>query len=82
VAILAKNILFATLDPTNRKMKLPGYETHPEVLLTDTDGFVQKLSTQLVPARIINYHAPFFASVYLHLNPVPPRFDVKTKLLL
>jgi GTP-binding protein HflX len=48
--ILAENILFATLDPTTRRVKLPGYKTHPEVLLTDTVGFIQKLPTQLVAA--------------------------------
>lgn len=48
--ILAEDILFATLDPTTRKVKLPGYKTHPEVLLTDTVGFIQKLPTQLVAA--------------------------------
>jgi 50S ribosomal subunit-associated GTPase HflX len=48
--ILAEDILFATLDPTTRRVKLPGYKTHPEVLLTDTVGFIQKLPTQLVAA--------------------------------
>jgi GTP-binding protein HflX len=48
--ILAESILFATLDPTTRRVKLPGYKTHPEVLLTDTVGFIQKLPTQLVAA--------------------------------
>jgi GTP-binding protein HflX len=38
------------LDPTTRRVKLPGYKTHPEVLLTDTVGFTQKLPTQLVAA--------------------------------
>ncbi len=31
-------------------MKLLGYKTHPEVLLTDMVGFTQKLPTQLVAA--------------------------------
>jgi len=48
--IMAEDILFATLDPTTRKVKLPGYKTHPEVLLTDTVGFIQKLPTHLVAA--------------------------------
>ena len=29
--VMAENILFATLDPTTRKVKLPGLKTHPEV---------------------------------------------------
>ncbi|GKY97505.1 hypothetical protein MPSEU_000708700 [Mayamaea pseudoterrestris] len=48
--VMAESMLFATLDPTTRKVKLPGYKTHPEVLLTDTVGFIQKLPTHLVAA--------------------------------
>ena len=39
--------LFATLDPTTRRVNLPGGH---QVLLTDTVGFIQKLPTQLVAA--------------------------------
>lgn len=39
--------LFATLDPTTRKIKLPGGH---EVLITDTVGFIQKLPTELIAA--------------------------------
>ncbi len=39
--------LFATLDPTTRKVELPGGH---ESLLTDTVGFIQKLPTQLIAA--------------------------------
>lgn len=48
--VMAESMLFATLDPTTRRVKLPGYKTHPEVLLTDTVGFIQKLPTHLVAA--------------------------------
>ena len=41
--VLAEDILFATLDPTTRSVKLPGLKTHPEVILTDTVGFIQKV---------------------------------------
>jgi len=44
---LAENKLFATLDPTTRRITLP---THQEALLTDTVGFIQKLPTTLVAA--------------------------------
>lgn len=44
---LAENKLFATLDPTTRRLSLP---THQEILLTDTVGFIQKLPTTLVAA--------------------------------
>jgi len=39
--------LFATLDPTTRRVELPGGNI---VLITDTVGFIQKLPTQLVAA--------------------------------
>jgi len=39
--------LFATLDPTTRRVELPGGGT---TLFTDTVGFIQKLPTQLVAA--------------------------------
>ncbi len=39
--------LFATLDPTTRKVQLPGGN---QVLFTDTVGFIQKIPTQLVAA--------------------------------
>ena len=45
--ILAENKLFATLDPTTRKLKLPNGS---EVLLTDTVGLIRKLPHHLVRA--------------------------------
>jgi GTPase len=43
----AEQRVFATLDPTTRRLGLP---TGREVLLTDTVGFIQKLPTDLVAA--------------------------------
>ena len=45
--VLAENKLFATLDPTTRKLKLPN---GTEVLLTDTVGLIKKLPHHLVRA--------------------------------
>ncbi|HUZ89214.1 MAG TPA: GTPase HflX [Candidatus Acidoferrales bacterium] len=45
--VRAENLLFATLDPTTRRLRLPGGR---EVVLTDTVGFIQKLPTDLVAA--------------------------------
>jgi GTP-binding protein HflX len=45
--VLAADKLFATLDPTTRRIELPG---HFEVLLTDSVGFIRKLPTELVEA--------------------------------
>ena len=45
--VLVEDRLFSTLDPTTRRLELPGGET---VLLSDTVGFVRKLPHQLVEA--------------------------------
>lgn len=45
--VLAENKLFATLDPTTRRLRLP---TNQNVLLTDTVGFIKKLPHGLVEA--------------------------------
>ena len=45
--VLVENRLFATLDPTTRRLSLPGGEP---VLLTDTVGFVRRLPHGLVEA--------------------------------
>jgi GTP-binding protein HflX len=45
--VLVQDKLFATLDPTMRRLPLPGKQ---ELLLTDTVGFVRKLPHQLVEA--------------------------------
>ncbi len=45
--VLSENKLFATLDPTTRKLELPSGES---VLLTDTVGFIRKLPHHLVDA--------------------------------
>ncbi|MGD8515414.1 MAG: GTPase HflX [Anaerolineae bacterium] len=45
--VLAEDKLFATLDPTTRRVTLPG---GMEVVVSDTVGFIQKLPTELVAA--------------------------------
>ena len=45
--VLAEDKLFATLDPTTRRLRLP---TNQNVLLTDTVGFIRKLPHSLVEA--------------------------------
>jgi len=67
---MAEDILFATLDPTTRKVKLPGFKTHPEVLLTDTVGFIQKLPTQLVAAFRATLEEVREADVLVHVIDV------------
>ncbi|MBQ8268165.1 MAG: GTPase HflX [Clostridia bacterium] len=45
--VLSENKLFATLDPTTRRLELPSGES---VLLTDTVGFIRRLPHHLVEA--------------------------------
>jgi GTP-binding protein HflX len=45
--VFVEDKLFATLDPTTRRVALPGGQ---EVLVTDTVGFIQRLPTALVAA--------------------------------
>lgn len=68
--VMAENILFATLDPTTRRVKLPGYKTHPEVLLTDTVGFIQKLPTNLINAFRATLEEVQDADVIIHVIDV------------
>jgi len=68
--VMAESMLFATLDPTTRKVKLPGYKTHPEVLLTDTVGFIQKLPTNLIAAFRATLEEVEEADVLIHVIDV------------
>jgi GTP-binding protein HflX len=45
--VLADNLLFATLDPTSRRLELPSGR---RMIITDTVGFIQGLPTELVEA--------------------------------
>lgn len=64
---LAANALFATLDPTTRRAKLDGLKLSPEVLVTDTVGFVQNLPTQLVAAFRATLEEVVDADVLVHV---------------
>ncbi|HEX8598700.1 MAG TPA: GTPase HflX [Chloroflexia bacterium] len=62
--VYAANVLFATLDPTTRLVKLPEGQ---EVLLTDTVGFIQRLPTQLVAAFRATLEEIQDADILLHV---------------
>ncbi len=62
--VLAVDQLFATLDPTTRRVDLPGGRS---VLFTDTVGFIQKLPTQLVAAFRATLEEVTEADVILHV---------------
>ena len=56
--------LFATLDPTTRRVELPGGY---QALLTDTVGFIQKLPTTLVAAFRATLEEIAEADLLLHM---------------
>ena len=62
--VLAKDILFATLDPTTRRLRLP---TNQNVLLTDTVGFIRKLPHGLVEAFKATLEEVVQADLLLHI---------------
>ena len=62
--VLAEDKLFATLDPTTRRLELANGMT---VLMTDTVGFIQKLPTQLVAAFRATLEEVLESSLILHV---------------
>jgi GTP-binding protein HflX len=62
--VLVQNQLFSTLDPTVRRLHLPGGET---VLLSDTVGFVRRLPHQLVEAFRSTLEEVVDADLLVHL---------------
>ncbi len=65
--VLSADMLFATLDPTTRKIDMPGGR---EVLLTDTVGFIQKLPTSIVAAFRATLEEIQEADMLLHVVDV------------
>jgi len=65
--VLVADQLFATLDPTTRRVQLPGGGV---ALFTDTVGFIQKLPTQLVAAFRATLEEVTEADLLLHVLDV------------
>ena len=62
--VLAEDKLFATLDTTTRKVKLPNGS---EILLTDTVGFIQKLPHHLIQAFRATLEELCYCDILLHV---------------
>ena len=62
--VLVADQLFATLDPTTRRVELPGGH---QTLFTDTVGFIQKLPTQLIAAFRATLEEINDANLLLHI---------------
>jgi GTP-binding protein HflX len=65
--VLAENMLFATLDPTSRAIKLPHGEN---AILSDTVGFISDLPTMLVAAFRATLEDVIEADVLLHVRDI------------
>mgnify|MGYP001766569298 FL=1 len=63
--IFAKDLLFATLDPTLRALKLPH---GGEIVLSDTVGFISDLPTMLVSAFRATLEEVLTADIVLHVR--------------
>ncbi|RIA45831.1 GTP-binding protein HflX [Hephaestia caeni] len=65
--VMAENLLFATLDPTLRQIRLPGID---KAILSDTVGFVSELPTQLVAAFKATLEEVVSADLLIHVRDV------------
>ncbi len=63
--VMAENLLFATLDPTMRNIRLPGLD---KAILSDTVGFVSDLPTQLVAAFRATLEEVTTADIIVHVR--------------
>ncbi len=74
--VMAKDMLFATLDPTMRRVDLPG---GPEVILSDTVGFISDLPTELVAAFRATLEEVLEADVVVHVRDIShPETDAQS----
>jgi GTP-binding protein HflX len=72
--------LFATLDPTTRRVDLPGGTT---ALISDTVGFIQKLPTELIAAFRATLEEISEADILLHVVDVThPSAKLQAKAVL
>ena len=74
--ILAEDKLFATLDPTTRRLSLP---RGGEILLTDTVGFIDRLPMHLVKAFKSTLEEATFADIIVHLVDASEPADERTR---
>ena len=63
--VFAKDLLFATLDPTLRKIELPSGRV---VIISDTVGFISDLPTHLIEAFRATLDQTQYADVILHVR--------------
>jgi GTP-binding protein HflX len=65
--VVAKDFLFATLDPTMRRLRLPSGR---QAILSDTVGFISDLPTQLVAAFRATLEEVIEADLIVHVRDI------------
>jgi len=82
--VFAQDMLFATLDPTMRKVELPSDQGRgDDIILSDTVGFISDLPTQLVAAFRATLEEVLEADVILHVRDIShPQTDVQKQAVL
>jgi GTP-binding protein HflX len=77
--VMAEDMLFATLDPTMRAIRLPGLD---KAILSDTVGFISDLPTQLVAAFRATLEEVTAADCIIHVRDVanPASGEQKTQV--
>ena len=65
--VMAEDLLFATLDPTMRRIKMPGLD---KAILSDTVGFISDLPTQLVAAFRATLEEVTAADIIIHVRDI------------
>ncbi len=65
--VFAEDLLFATLDPTMRLIKI---SSHQEIILSDTVGFISALPTQLIAAFRATLEEVLEADLIIHVRDV------------
>ncbi|SDO97553.1 GTP-binding protein HflX [Desulforhopalus singaporensis] len=77
--IVAEDKLFATLDPTSRRLRFP---TEMEVIITDTVGFIRHLPAELVQAFMATLEELGEADLLIHVVDVSnPAFRQQMKVV-
>ncbi len=82
--VLAKDQLFATLDPTTRKVHLDGA---PPSVVTDTVGFIRRLPTNLIEAFKATLEESAEADILIHVidlssDQMQTQIEVVEKLMI
>ena len=65
--VMAKDMLFATLDPTMRRVEL---DSGPEVIMSDTVGFISDLPTELVASFRATLEEVLAADIIVHVRDI------------